>query len=151
MKKMIWLCIVSVSFWSCEPPEILAEYAAVQHVWTGSSSGLIQQLDLTGCQMTRKKVQNANTGCTGDLTLTNGEKMMVSYQLTNPGELMILGVRPPFPQTSSGLTQVEFSAMQKAAQQEFEGAWAYEVGTGNPPSRLTLRKQGANQVLELTR
>lgn len=148
---MIWLCLVSVSLLSCEPPEILAEYVAVQHVWTGSSSGLVQQLDLTGCQVTRKKVQNANSGCSGDLTLMNGEKMMVSYRLTNPGELMILGVRPPFPETSSGLTQVEFSAVQKAAQQELEGAWAYEVGTGNSPSRLTLRKQGTNQVLELTR
>gem|GEM_PF-6919413 len=143
---MIWLCVVSVSLWSCEPPEILAEYAAVQQVWTGSSSGLIQQLDLTGCQVTRKTVRNTNSGCTGDLILTNGEKMMVSYRLTNPGELMILGVRPPFPENSSGLTQVAFSALQKVAQQELEGAWVYEVREMNGDSKLTLR-QGSRELV----
>lgn len=145
MKKMIWLCIVSVSLWSCEPAEILAEYAAVQQVWSGSSSVLIQQLDLTGCQMTRKTVRNTNSGCTGDLTLTNGEKMILSYRLTNPGELVISTVRPPFPETS-GLTQVVFSAQQKAAQQELEGTWVYEVGEMNGDSRLTLR-QGSRELV----
>lgn len=148
MRKMSLFAVLYLLLWSCEPPEVLTEYAEVQQVWNISSSSTIQKMDFTGCEVSRKSVRDENRSCIGKLRLTNQEEMRVGFRITALGELMIQWVIPAPPDTpKKGLSLIVFSPEQKATQEMLEGIWTYELGENT----MTLKKIGTDQTLELVR
>lgn len=148
MRKMPLFVVLYLLLWSCEPPEILTEYAEVQQVWNVSPSSTIQQINFTGCEVSRKSVRDESRSCIGKLRLTNQEEMWAGFRIIALGELWIQWVTPPPPDTpKKGLSLIVFSPEQKATQEMLEGIWTYELGENT----MTLKKVGTDQTLELIR